>query len=40
MTDLLQIAEEDWNEARRRAEIVRPLAELEHCPRSIVGEAS
>ena len=34
MTDLLQIAEPDWNEARRRAEVVRPLAELEYCPRS------
>lgn len=33
MTDLSQIAEHDWNEARRRADILRPLAELAHCPR-------
>ena len=34
MTDLSQIAEHDRNEARRRAVIIRPLAELKHCPRS------
>jgi len=28
MTDLSQIAEPDWNEARRRALVLRPLAEL------------
>ena len=33
MTDLSQIAEHDWNEARRRADLLRPLAELAHCPR-------
>ena len=31
--DLSQIAEQDWNEARRRADVLRPLAELTHCPR-------
>lgn len=34
MTDLSQISEEDWNEARRRADVLRPLAELERCPYS------
>jgi putative transposase len=34
MTDLSQIAEQDWNEAHRRAVIIRPLAELKQCPRS------
>ena len=32
MIDLSQIAEQDWNEARRRADVLRPLAELAHCP--------
>jgi hypothetical protein len=31
MTDLSQIAEPDWNEARRRALVLRPLAHL-HSP--------
>lgn len=33
MTDLSQIAEEDWNEACRRVEAIRPLVGLQHCPR-------
>ncbi|HYA39644.1 MAG TPA: Mu transposase C-terminal domain-containing protein [Candidatus Methylomirabilis sp.] len=33
MTDLSQIAEPDWDEARRRAAVLRPLAELQPCPR-------
>jgi len=33
MTDLSQIAEQEWNEANRRAIVVRPLIEFEHCPR-------
>lgn len=33
MADLSQIAEHEWNEANRRALIVRPLIEFERCPR-------
>ena len=40
MTDLSQIAEEDWKVARRRAEVMRPLAELERCPRGLARAAA
>ncbi len=40
MTDLSQIAEPDWNEAHRRARVLRPLAELAHCPRDQVSAAA
>ena len=40
MTDLSQIAEPDWNEAHRRAMVLRPLAELAHCPRDQVSAAA
>ncbi len=33
MADLSQIVEQDWNEARRRAVIMRPLVDVERCPR-------
>lgn len=33
MVDLSQIAEQEWNEANRRAMVIRPLIELKHCPR-------
>ena len=33
MTDLSQIPEQDWNEARRRADILRSVAGLAPCPR-------
>jgi putative transposase len=40
MIDLSQIAEQDWTEARRRADLLRPLAELAHCPRDRAREAA
>lgn len=40
MTDLSQIAEPDWNEAHRRARVLRPLAELAHCPRDRASAAA
>ena len=40
MTDLSQIAEPDWNEAHRRAMVLRPLAELAHCPRDRASAAA
>ena len=40
MTDLSQIAEPDWNEAHRRALVLRPLAELAHCPRDRASAAA
>jgi putative transposase len=40
MADLSQIAEQDWNEARRRADVLRPLIELEHCPRRVAHAAA
>lgn len=32
MTDLSEIAEQEWNEANRRALAIRPLLEFKHCP--------
>ena len=40
MTDLSVIPEGKWNEARRRADIVRPLAERNHCPRHLARSAA
>ena len=40
MTDLSQIAEQEWDEANRRALVVRPLIEIEHCPREKAREAA
>jgi len=40
MTDLSQIAEQGWNEARRRAVVIRPLVELKHCPRKRAHDAA
>ncbi len=40
MTDLSQIADEEWNEANRRALVVRPLLEFDHCPREKAREAA
>jgi putative transposase len=40
MTDLSQIDEQDWNQAQQRAEILRPLAELEKCPRHLANKAA
>jgi hypothetical protein len=31
LADLSQIVEQDWNEARRRAAIMRPLMDVERC---------
>lgn len=38
--DLSQISEEDWKQAQWRAEILRPLADLEQCPRYLAQEAA
>jgi hypothetical protein len=40
MTDLSLIAEQEWNEARRRAVVLRPLVEFKHCPRNKAHEAA
>ena len=40
MTDLSQIAEQEWNEAHRRAAVLRPLLELKPCPREKAREAA
>lgn len=40
MTDIALIEEKAWIEARRRAEIVRPLAEMPRCPRRMVSAAA
>jgi putative transposase len=40
MVDLSQIAESQWNEARRRAAVVRPLIELDHCSFIRASEAA
>jgi len=40
MTDLSLIAEQEWNEARRRAVVIRPLLEFKHCPRKKACEAA
>lgn len=40
MTDLSLIAEQEWNEARRRAVVLRPLVEFKHCPRNRAHEAA
>ncbi|MDD5462028.1 MAG: hypothetical protein PHG00_10435 [Methylococcales bacterium] len=40
MIDLSQIAEQDWNEAHRRAVVVRPLLDFKYCPRKRAHEAT
>ncbi len=40
MIDLSQIAEQKWDEAHRRVEIVRPLLNFKHCPRNRAHEAA
>lgn len=40
MGDLSLVADERWREARRRAEVVRPLAERPHCSRSAARAAA
>ena len=40
MADLSLIPETDWNEAWRRAEVIRPLANREHCPCYMVQAAA
>ena len=40
MADLSLIPEASWSEARRRAEVIRPLAERDHRPRSMVQAAA
>lgn len=40
IVDLSQIAEQEWNEANRRALVVRPLIEFKHCPREKAREAA
>ena len=39
-TDLSLVADEQWREARRRAVVVRPLAERARCPRSAARAAA
>jgi putative transposase len=36
MTDISTFSDEAWREAKRRAEVIRPLAAKEHCPRRLV----
>jgi putative transposase len=38
--DIMQIAEADWTEAKRRAQILAPLATLDTCPRSVAQQAA
>jgi putative transposase len=40
MTDLSQIAVQEWNEAHRHAVVVRPLVEFKRCPRKKAREAA
>jgi putative transposase len=40
MTDLSTFSDEAWQEAKRRAEVIRPLAAREHCPRLLVRAAA
>jgi putative transposase len=38
--DIMQIAEADWAEAKRRAQILAPVATLDTCPQSVVQQAA
>ncbi len=38
--DMMQIAEADWAEAKRRAQILAPLATMHLCPQSVVQQAA
>src|SRR5450759_666512 len=40
MADLSTFSDEAWQEAKRRAELIRPLAAKEHCPRLLVRAAA
>ena len=40
MADLSLFPEASWSEARRRAEVIRPLAERDHWPRYMVQAAA
>jgi putative transposase len=40
MTDISTFSDEVWQEAKRRAEIIRPLAAQEHCPRPLARAAA
>lgn len=40
MQDLSTFSEEVWREAKRRAEVIRPLAIQKHCSQSLVEEAA
>lgn len=40
MADISSIAEQEWNEACRRAQIVRPLVEFKQCSRNLVSIAA
>ena len=40
MADLSLIPEAAWSEARRRAEVIRPLADRDHLPRYMVQSAA
>jgi hypothetical protein len=38
--DILQIAEPDWAEAKRRAQLLAPLAALDICPQPVIQKAA
>ena len=38
--DIMQIAEADWAEAKRRAQILAPVATMHLCPQSVVQQAA
>ena len=40
MTDISTFSDEAWQEARRRAQMIRPLAARERCPRLLVRAAA
>ncbi len=40
MADLSLVAEQEWSAANRRALVIRPLIEFEHCPREKAHEAA
>jgi putative transposase len=40
MTDISTFSDEAWQEAKRRAEVIRPLAAREHCPRPLARAAA
>jgi putative transposase len=40
MMDISTFSDEAWQEAKRRAEVTRPLAAREHCPRPLARAAA